>query len=93
MPKAPEEKPSSDKKEEKKPDVKLLQQMLEVAQENSQVRNINPKFSVHGESGRVKVTVLDKETGKVIRKVPAEQVLQLMARIDEMTGVFFDQKA
>jgi flagellar protein FlaG len=39
------------------------------------------------------VTVLDKDTGDMIREVPPDEVLDLMAKIDEMMGVVFDQKA
>lgn len=39
------------------------------------------------------MTVLDKDTGDMIREVPPDEVLDLMAKIDEMMGVVFDQKA
>ncbi len=90
-PKAAE--PSSKKKEEEKPDHKLLQQVLEIAQEHFQVRGIGLEFSVHEPTGRIKVIVLDKETGEVIREVPPQQVLDLMAKIDEMMGILFDSWA
>jgi flagellar protein FlaG len=85
--------PSPGKKEEEKPDVKLLQQVLDVAQEHFQVRDIGLQFTVHEQTGRVKVTVLDKETGETIREVPPQQILDLMAKIDEMMGILYDQKA
>lgn len=90
-PKAAE--PFSKKKEEEKPDVKLLQEVLEVAQEHFHIRDIGLKFVVHEQTGRIKVTVLDKETGEMIREVPPQQILDLMAKIDEMMGMFYDQKA
>ena len=92
-PKAAEPEPSTRKKEEKKPDVKLLQEVFEIAQEHFQVRNIGLKFSVHEQTGRVKVTVLDKETGEMIREIPPQQILNLMAKIDEMMGILFDHRA
>ncbi len=39
------------------------------------------------------VTVLDKETGEMVREVPSQQVLVLMGKIDEMMGIPFDYKA
>ena len=36
------------------------------------------------------VTVLDKETGDMVRQVPSQQVFNLMGRIDEMMGILFD---
>ena len=83
---------SPEKKEEKKQDAEFLQDVLEAAQKYFHIRNIGLDFAVHGATGRIKVTVLDKETGEMIREVPPEQVLNLMAKIDEMMGILFDQK-
>ena len=85
--------PSPRKKEEKKPDVELLQEVLEVVQEHFQVRDIGLEFAVHEGTGRVKVTVLDKETGEMIREVPPQQILNLMAKIEEMMGILYDHWA
>ena len=85
--------PSPRKKEEKKPDVELLQEVLEVAQEHFHIRDIGLEFVVHEQTGRIKVTVMDKETGEMIREVPPQQVLNLMAKIDEMMGILFDRWA
>jgi flagellar protein FlaG len=74
-------------------DAGILQDMLDVAQKHFNARNIGLEFSVHGETGRIKVKVLDKDTGEMIREVPPRQVLDLMAKIDEMMGIVFDQKA
>ena len=87
-PKAAE--PSPEKKEPERPDHKLLQHVLEVAQEHFNIRGIGLEFMVHEPTGRIKVTVLDKETGEIIREVPPQQVLDLMAKIDEMMGILFD---
>lgn len=84
--------PVPGKKEKEKPDVKLLQEMLDVAQQHFHVREIGLEFVVHEQTGRVKVTVLEKETGEMIREVPPQQVLDLMAKIDEMMGIIYDQR-
>jgi len=87
------EEPSPEKKEAEKPDHKLLQEVLEVVQEHFNIQSIGLKFAVHEQTGRIKVTVLDKETGEIIREVPPQQVLDLMAKIDEMMGILFDHWA
>ena len=84
--------PAERKKQEDKPDVKLLQQVVEVAQKYLSAREIGLKFSVHQETGRIKVTVLDEETGETIREIPPQGVLDLLAKIEEMIGILFDQK-
>ncbi|MBW1739575.1 MAG: flagellar protein FlaG [Deltaproteobacteria bacterium] len=90
-PKEPERSPV--KKEEKIEDAEFLQDMLEVAQKHFNVQNIGLEFAVDGGTGRIKVTVLDKETGEIVREVPPQQVLDLMAKIDEMMGILFDHRA
>jgi len=74
-------------------DVQLLQGVLEAAQNYLEVSDVGVAFSVHGETGVVKVSVTDKETGEVIREIPPEGVLTLMAKLDEMLGILFDEKA
>ena len=80
-------------KEEGRVDTELLQDVLEVAEKYFHSRNIGLEFSVHDATGRIQVTVFDKDTGDMIREVPPDQVLDLMVKIDEMLGVVFDQKA
>lgn len=84
------EEPSPEKKEPEKPDHKLLQEVLEVVQEHFNIRGIDLEIVVHEQTGRIKVTVIDKETGEMIREVPPQQILDLMAKIDEMIGILFD---
>jgi flagellar protein FlaG len=78
---------------ENREDVELLKEFLEVAQNHFQVTDIGLDFSVHGDTGRIKVSVTDNETGELIREIPSEQILNLMARLDEMMGILFDAKA
>jgi flagellar protein FlaG len=47
---------------------------------------------MHEETGRTMVNVKEQETGKLIRQIPPEQLLDLAAKIDEMIGILFDKK-
>lgn len=78
---------------EGKANIELLRDVLEVAEEHFHVKDIGLKFNIHEATGRVKVTVTDKETGDLVREIPPEQVLDLMAKIEEMMGVLFDHSA
>jgi flagellar protein FlaG len=49
------------------------------------------KFHIHEDTGQVVVQVIAKEDGRVIREIPSEELLDLEARIDEMTGVLFSK--
>lgn len=75
-----------------KEDVRLLKEVLDVARNHFQVLDVGLDFSVHGDTGRIQVSVTDKQTGEVIREIPPEGVLNLMAKLEEMMGILFDQK-
>ena len=74
-------------------DTELLKDVLQVAERHFHIRNVGLEFEVHDATGRLKVTVLDKETGDIIREVPPQQVLDMVAKLDEMMGILFEQKA
>jgi flagellar protein FlaG len=50
------------------------------------------KIQVHEKTGNIIVKVTSKESGKVIREIPPKELLDLAARIEEMTGILFDEK-
>ena len=50
------------------------------------------KIQVHEKTGNIMVKVTSQETGKVIREIPPKELLDLAARIEEITGVLFDEK-
>lgn len=74
-------------------DVEFLKDVLEVAANHFQISDVGLDFSVHGKTGRIQVSVTDKESGEVIREIPPEEVLNLMAKLDEMMGILYDEKA
>ena len=74
-------------------DVQFLKDILDVTQQHFHISDVGLNFSVHGETGRIKVSVTNKRTGDLIREIPPEQVLNLMAKLDEMMGIIFDAQA
>jgi flagellar protein FlaG len=50
------------------------------------------EFTVHEETGRTIVKVVDQESGEVIKELPPEELLDLAAKLEEMSGVLFDKK-
>jgi uncharacterized FlaG/YvyC family protein len=87
---APDRRPQESKEKEH---VELLRDVLEATQNHLDISGVGLNFSVHEATGLIKVEVTDKETGDLIREIPPEQVLNLMAKIDEMMGILFDEKA
>ncbi len=50
------------------------------------------EFSIHEKTKQISVKVLNKETKEVIREIPPEQVLDLVAHLWEMAGIIADEK-
>jgi uncharacterized FlaG/YvyC family protein len=48
-------------------------------------------FSVDQQTKRVVVRVLNADTNEVVRQIPAEEVLALEARLDDMVGLLLDR--
>ncbi|NLK07682.1 MAG: flagellar protein FlaG [Firmicutes bacterium] len=69
-----------------------LSEVVEDLNETVDVFNKGLHFRVHEETERIVVEVVDKDTGDVIREIPPEYILDLMAKIDALFGVFVDEK-
>lgn len=67
--------------------VKVLNKLV------SQVLSTKVIFDVDENTGEPILLVLNKETGEVIRQVPAEAAINLSARMDQLTGLIFSEEA
>ena len=54
--------------------------------------NIGLRFSIHEETARMMVQVYDREDNEVIREIPPERVLNLVAQIQQMIGLLLDEE-
>jgi flagellar protein FlaG len=50
-------------------------------------------FKMDESSHRIVVTIIDKDTGEVIRQIPPESVLKQAEALKDLSGLLFDQKA
>jgi flagellar protein FlaG len=86
------------KKTEKTPPLVDLQKLREQAQEaidrlNEQVSKSQRQlgFSVEDKTDRVIVSVFNKQTGELVRQIPAEAVVRVGLSIEQLKGVLFDE--
>ncbi|WP_420819917.1 flagellar protein FlaG [Paenibacillus favisporus] len=49
-------------------------------------------ISIHKATNSIMVKVLDKDTGEVIREVPPEKTLDIVAKMMEIAGIIIDKK-
>lgn len=61
---------------------------------NEMVKVFNRKidFVVHDDTNRTMVKVIDTENGRVLREIPPEEILDLVAKMQEAFGIIFDVK-
>lgn len=91
--------------DDKKEDKSQVQSDKEIAPEkvksavedlNKQIRNnvkhTSLSFKYHDETNRISITVKDEETDEVIREIPAEKALDMLAKAWEMAGLLVDEK-
>ncbi|HOM01293.1 MAG TPA: flagellar protein FlaG [Acetivibrio sp.] len=50
------------------------------------------EFSVHEKSKEIMVKVIDSETKEVIREIPPEKILDMVAAMLEMVGIIVDER-
>lgn len=59
-------------------------------------RKINPntiaRYGYHEETNRVTIKIVDKDSDKVIKEFPAEETLDMIAKVWELAGVFLDER-
>ena len=86
----PVEKNKEEEEELEKQDVEEVTKFLN---ESSALFNLSLQFRVHDETSRIVVSVTNSDTDEVIRQIPAQEVLDLAERLNEMVGVLFNETA
>lgn len=49
-------------------------------------------FGIHDKTNRVTIKIVDKNTKEVIKELPPEKTLDMLARVWEMAGILVDEK-
>jgi flagellar protein FlaG len=68
-----------------------LQNLTEAVDSYMSSLGVNLKFHIDERTDTVQVEVRDPETQKLIRKIPADEMLDLAASIEKMVGLFLDK--
>ncbi|CAH2211902.1 flagellar protein FlaG [Tepidibacter aestuarii] len=84
----------SEKKEENVsfPGEKKLIEAIEKANKELVGTNTHLKFSIHERTKQIAVKIIDSETEEVIKEIPSEKILDMIADMCERSGIFVDQK-
>lgn len=49
-------------------------------------------FGIHEDTNRVTIKIVDKDTKKVLKELPPEKTLDMIAKVWEMAGILIDEK-
>lgn len=59
---------------------------------NKSMVNSEAIFGIHEKTNRVTIKIVDKESKKVIKELPPEKTLDMIAKVWEMAGILVDEK-
>lgn len=63
-----------------------------VEQMNRNLANSEAVFGIHEETNRVTIKIVDKDTKEVIKELPPEKTLDMIARVWDMAGILVDER-
>ena len=59
---------------------------------NKKLTNSEAVFGIHEKTNRVTIKIVDKETKEVIKELPPEKTLDMIAKVWEIAGLLVDEK-
>lgn len=63
-----------------------------VEQLNKNMPHSEAVFGIHDATNRVTIKIVDKETKEVIKELPPEKTLDMIAKVWEMAGILVDER-
>ncbi len=68
--------------------------MQAVKRANKALEGTNRRFeySIHEQTNTIMIKVIDTETNEVIREIPPEKILDLIAKLWELAGIIVDER-
>ena len=63
-----------------------------VEQLNRNLSNSEAVFGIHEETNRVMIKIVDKSTKEVIKELPPEKTLDMIAKVWEIAGLLVDER-
>lgn len=72
----------------------MMKKIAESVQEQISLMNSSLSFQTYGkDNDKIAIIVSDKDTGKVIREIPAKEVRQMQEKLDELIGLIYNGSA
>ena len=87
-----EEKKQEEKKEKMLLKQRKLREAIDRANQETRLKQTACEFSYDERTNRIAIKVKDKDTDEVIREIPAEETLEMIAKLWEQAGIVVDEK-
>lgn len=65
---------------------------IEKANDAITITNRRFEYSIHEKTNEIMVKVIDADTDEVIREIPPEKILDMIAKIWELAGILVDER-
>lgn len=59
---------------------------------NKNMANSEAVFGIHEDTNRVTIKIIDRSTKEVLKELPPEKTLDMIAKVWEMAGILVDEK-
>lgn len=79
-----------DTKEQKEQNTDQIRKAVETL--NKRMKHSEAVFGIHEGTNRVMIRIVDKDTKEVIKELPPEKTLDMIAKVWEMAGILIDEK-
>ncbi len=71
---------------------KAMLEAIEKANKSVSGADTRFEFSIHEKTKQIMVKVIDEESNEIIRQIPPEKILDMIAGIWDVVGLFVDEK-
>ena len=80
----------SEQNKEQQPSHEQIRKAVEKLNRNMQ--NTEAVFGIHEDTNRVTIKILDKNTKEVLKELPPEKTLDMIAKVWELAGILIDER-
>jgi flagellar protein FlaG len=87
-----ETKAVGDKDKQASTDEQELEKEVKKLNESVELIHKQFKYKIHKDTNRLMIQVIDSETSKVIKEIPPEKILDMVAKIEKMIVLIVDEK-
>lgn len=80
----------SEQGKEQQPSAEQIRKAVEKLNKN--MANSEAVFGIHEDTQRVTIKIVDRKTKEVIKELPPEKTLDMIAKVWEMAGILIDER-